>query len=318
MTELLTYDEDLFLPPLGLWLDPGRIKDLAFISHAHADHTGRHKSIIATPPTARMIEHRLQVQVDRIVDFGTPFPVGEGQVTLYPSGHILGAAQALVEWHNERLLYTGDFKIIPSRTAEPCQVVECDHLIMECTYGRPHYRFPNRDSVERELMSYIEKVLERKEVPIILAYVLGRSQELLKLLTENGIPVAVENRIYDMSKIYEEEGVSFGSYERFDPNDYHDRVLLFPPHLWKSPVVRNIRDRRTIAVTGWAIDGRQQAWYSTDEAFPLSDHADFEDLLRYIEMAKASKVSLIHGFQEFADHLQNIGIETHIIADLLT
>lgn len=318
MTKLLTYSDDLYCPPLGLWLDPGRIKDFAFVSHAHADHTGRHKSIICTPATARIIEHRLQVQVDRIVDFREPISVGEGKLTLYPSGHILGAAQALVEWRDERLLYTGDFKLVPSRTAEPCEVVECDHLIMECTYGRPHYRFPDRKQVEKDLLQYIEEVFERKQVPVIMAYVLGRSQELLKLLTEAGLPVAVENRIFDMSKIYEEQGVTFGPYERFDPQDYRGRVLLFPPHLWKSPVVKNIRDRHTIAVTGWAVDGRQQAWYSTDKAFPVSDHADFDDLLRYIELAKAKKVSLIHGFQEFADHLQKIGIETHIIADLMT
>ncbi|MHC4942770.1 MAG: MBL fold metallo-hydrolase RNA specificity domain-containing protein [Planctomycetota bacterium] len=316
MDQLLTYPGDLYTSPLKLWLDPGHVKDRAFVSHAHADHMGRHKYIIASPPTARLIEHRLDYPVDQTLAYEERIPMEEGHLTLHPSGHILGSAQAFVEWKGERLVYTGDFKLKPSRTAEPCQVIECDHLVMECTYGRPHYRFPDRKEVEGEILAYIEKVLLQKKTPLLLAYVLGRAQEMLKLLTEAGFPVAVENRIYDISKIYEELGVPLGDFERFNPEDYEGRVLVFPPHLWKSPVVKNIPERHTIAVTGWALDGRQESWYRSDAAFTLSDHADFDDLLRYIDQARPKKVSLIHGFQEFADHIKKLGVETEFLGGM--
>lgn len=318
MNELLTNPGDLYLPPLDLWLDPSHVKNRAFVSHAHADHTGRHKMIIASPPTARLIEHRLEIDVDHPLNYGESAEFGEGRITLYPSGHVLGAAQALIEYKGERLVYSGDFKLKPSRTAEPCETVPCDHLVMECTYGRPQYCFPDRLEVEAQIVNHIESVLEKKQVPLVLVYVLGRAQEILKLLLQEGFPVAAENRVYDMCKIYEELGVEFGEYTRFDPDDYEGRVLLFPPHLWKSPVVRNIRNRNTIAVTGWAMDGRQQAWYRSDVAFPLSDHADFEDLQRYIELANPKKVSLIHGFPEFADHVKNMGIETNLLGGMVS
>jgi DNA ligase-1 len=299
-------------------LDPGRKRDFAFISHAHADHTGKHDTIIASPATARFIKHRLDVDVDHVLDYGTRTLLNDGYLTLHPSGHILGAAQALVEFHGERLVYTGDFKLKSSRTAEACKILECDHLVMECTYGRPHYRFPDREEVEAQFLEYVRKVLEDEGVPIILAYALGRAQEILKLLLKSGFKVAVENRIYEMSKIYEELGVTFGKYERYDPEHYAGRVLMFPPHLWNSPVVRSIRGRHSIAVTGWAMDGRQTEWYRSKAAFPISDHADFDDLLRYIELAKPKVVSLIHGFKEFADHIQQMGVKTQIVAGLIS
>jgi Cft2 family RNA processing exonuclease len=251
--------------------------------------------------------------VQHVVDFGERIAQGKGHITLYPSGHILGSAQALLEFNGERLVYTGDFKLKSSRTAEPCEVIPCDHLIMECTYGLPQYRFPDRAQVESDILSYLENVLKRNKVPVIFAYVLGRSQEILKLLAENGFNVALENRVFDMCRIYEELGVTFGEYERFDPDDHGDRILIFPPHLWKSPVVTRIRNRETVAVTGWAVDGRQQNWYSSDVAFPISDHADFDDLKHYIEQAGPSKVSLIHGFEEFAKHLEHMGLEVQVI-----
>jgi Cft2 family RNA processing exonuclease len=188
---------------------------------------------------------------------------------------------------------------------------------MECTYGRPQYVFPDRSQVERDILDHVQGILEGKKVPVILAYALGRSQEMIKLFTDNGFPVAVENRVFDLSAIYEEFGVALGPYERFNPEDFHGRVLIFPPHLWKSPVLTKVMDRHTVAVTGWAVDDRQNAWYQSDASFTLSDHADFEDLIRYIEAAKPKVVSLIHGFKEFAEHIQGLGIATDIVAGLI-
>lgn len=316
MVKLLTHPGDLYVPPLDIWLDPGRRKRFAFVSHAHADHTGKHRSIVASAPTARLMLHRMNVDVDRVLNYRERTPIHEGHMTLYPSGHILGSAQALIECKGERLVYTGDFKLKPSRTAEPCEILPCDHLVMECTYGQPRYRFPDRAQVEADLMGFVESLLAKKQAPLVLAYALGRAQELIRLFADHGFTVAVENRIFDMTKIYEELGVPIGPYDRFDPQDYEGRVLIFPPHLSKAPVLAAIRDKCTIAVTGWAVDGRQNAWYRSDAAFPLSDHADFDDLLRYVEQARPKVVYLVHGFEDFADHLRRLNVETRVISGI--
>ena len=43
---------------LGLWLDPHRARDFAFVSHAHADHFAPHGKIICSTPTRILLEKR--------------------------------------------------------------------------------------------------------------------------------------------------------------------------------------------------------------------------------------------------------------------
>lgn len=298
---------------MDLWLDPSRKKDLAFVSHAHGDHTGRHKRIISTRTTARILEHRLGVKPFMMPDWGERVEIGGGSLTLYPSGHILGAAQILVEVSGEKLLYTGDFKLKPSRTAEKCEPVKCEHLIMECTYGREQYKFPDRTEVEAAFLDYVETALNRDQVPVVLAYALGRAQEVIRILSEKGFRIAVEKGIFALSDIYEESGMKLGSYEDFVPGEYGGRVIVFPPHLWNAPVLRRIPEKKLIAMTGWAVDGRQNSWYRSDVAFPLSDHADFDDLVKYVKLIQPGNVFLVHGFPEFAEHLRGLNIDVEML-----
>ena len=53
------HDRALYLPQGDLWLDPRLPKPLAFVSHAHSDHTGRHEKTIATPTTLRLMQARM-------------------------------------------------------------------------------------------------------------------------------------------------------------------------------------------------------------------------------------------------------------------
>ena len=56
---LVDYQRGVHLPRAGLWLDPRDPRELAFVSHAHSDHTGFHKRILCTAATARLMQVRL-------------------------------------------------------------------------------------------------------------------------------------------------------------------------------------------------------------------------------------------------------------------
>lgn len=138
------------LPELGLWLDPHhRVAgpELAFVSHAHSDHTGAHREVILSAPTAHLMTARIGGQrVENILPFGEPREFAGGKIpfrlTLLPAGHILGSAMAFIETGGGTLLYTGDFKLRPGLAAEICEPRRADLLIMETTFGRPAYEFP--------------------------------------------------------------------------------------------------------------------------------------------------------------------------------
>jgi len=44
-----------------------------------------------------------------------------------------------------------------------------------------------------------------------------------------------------------------------------------------------------------------------DRIFPLSDHADFPELLEYVELAQPEKILVTHGFPEFVYTLRDMG-----------
>src|SRR5437764_145037 len=129
------FQRGIHLPGPALWLDPHDPQPVAVVSHAHADHIQNHGHVLASAPTAAMMRLRgLARSRFRALPFGQATELGGARLTLYPAGHILGSAQALVEWEGTRLLYSGDFKLRPGRSAEPVQVPTADVLIMETTF----------------------------------------------------------------------------------------------------------------------------------------------------------------------------------------
>src|SRR4029077_14305030 len=74
--------------------------------------------------------------------------------------------------------------------------------------------------------------------------------------------------------------------------------------------LEKIRRKRVAMISGWAVDPNAVYRYQVDAAFPLSDHADYDDLLRYVDLVRPKRVLTLHGFAgEFARDLRERGIE---------
>lgn len=104
------------------------------------------------------------------------------------AGHILGSAIAEV-WVTEtgrtrKLVFSGDLGQ-PGRpiVKDPTPIAEADVLVVESTYGDRLHR-PLQETID-ELVVVIEDTLRRRQGNIIIpAFALGRTQELLYLLTD--------------------------------------------------------------------------------------------------------------------------------------
>ena len=69
-------------------------------------------------------------------------------------------------------------------------------------------------------------------------------------------------------------------------------------------------------ISGWAIDPSAIYRYQVDAAFPLSDHADYTDLVRYVDLVQPKRVLTLHGFAaEFARDLRDRGIEAWALSE---
>lgn len=305
------YHRGVYLPTQDLWLDPHEAKPFAFVSHAHSDHIAAHEEIIVSERTSRLMQARLpRARHEHIVSFEKPTVVRGLNITLFPAGHIFGSAQFFLEADEGSLLYTGDFKLRPGRSAEPTKWRQADTLIMETTFGLPRYRFPATDDVVAQIVAFCREALEENAVPVLLGYSLGKAQEILCSLIGAGLQPMLHGSVFRMTRIYEQFGQSCGDYERYDANKLDGKVLICPPSANRSRMLEKIPRKRVAMISGWAVDPNACFRYQTDAAFPLSDHADYTDLVRYVELVQPKRVLTLHGYAaEFARDLRERGIE---------
>ena len=304
------FERGVHLPDEGLWLDPGRSKKLAFVSHAHSDHVGRHAATIATPLTLELMRARM----GRLTAELLALPFGETRqwesfsIRLLPAGHVLGSAQCFVESGAGTLLYTGDFKLRKGAAAETAEVCHAETLVMETTFGLPRYVFPPAEAVAADILRFCRSAIDDHAVPVLLAYSLGKAQEVLAVLSSAGLATMVHKSIAALLPVYEGAGFHFSGCLDWDIGQARDCVVLCPPNVVASTAA--LPRRRTALVTGWALDSSAMYRMKCDAAFPLSDHAGYDDLMKHVENVSPKRVFTLHGFaSEFARDLRSRGVE---------
>ena len=311
------YERGAYLPRQNLWLDPWDAKRFAFVSHAHSDHIAPHEEVIVSERTARLMQSRLPgSRTEYILPFGDKRTVHGIDLMLLPAGHIFGSAQCFLSAGNETLLYTGDFKLRPGKSAEPAEWRKADTLVMETTFGLSRYRFPPTEQVINQIIAFCQETIDDGGVPVLLGYSLGKAQEILCSLDGAGLTPMLHGSVYRMTRIYEQFGQSFCKYLRYNPNDAAGKVLICPPSANHSHMLEKIARKRVAMISGWAVDPNAIYRYQVDAAFALSDHADYNDLLRYVEFVQPRRVLTLHGFAaSFACDLRERGIEAWALSE---
>lgn len=307
------YERGVHLPAEHLWLDPRGPREFAFVSHAHSDHTGRHRDAILTAATSRLMRARLGPPAGRehVLPFRERRRMRNFEIELLPAGHVLGSAQCRVTTDAGTLLYTGDFKLRAGLSSERAEPASADTLVMETTFGRPHYVFPPAAETIARVVKFCLEAREDGATPVLLGYSLGKAQEILSAVAAAGLPILLHGAVWNLTRVYEELGVTFPAYEKYSAAlPVGDHVLIGPPSIAGSAMLRKIKNRRTAVLTGWAMDGGAAFRARVDAAFPLSDHADYEELLRYVDLVQPRRVLTLHGFaREFARDLRARGVE---------
>jgi putative mRNA 3-end processing factor len=306
------YDAGLFLTPAQLAVDVRRRQPRCFVSHAHSDHIARHELALATPATASLYRHRLGPRHHVLeMTYRKPIEFGGLSLTVYPAGHCLGSAMLLAESGEQTLLYTGDFKLDPPLTAEPAELPHADILIMESTFGRPQFRLPPRDEVMSRLLELVDAALAGGQTPVIHAYPLGKSQEVTKLLTLHGIPVLQHPVVFAISRVYERCGMNLGDFSLYDGAPVTGHAVVTLPRSAREFRLPGLGKTVSIAVTGWAIQTSAKYRLGVDHALPLSDHADFAQLIEAVQQVAPRVIYCTHGPHEFVDHLRDLGFNAH-------
>ena len=294
---LLDGGMNIRLDGFALALDHGG-RENCYISHAHADHSGaakmKNKKLLASEETLALLgkEGRQKVNYDGI------------SLRFLRAGHVLGSTQLVVEdGAYGKFVYTGDFKVGDGLTIKGAEAEECDMLLIEGTYGSPSMNFPPREEVREKIAKWVIK--ENKLNTVLLGgYSTGKAQELIALLNQHAIVPLVHPRIEQVCKIYERFGIHL---ERIAMDSEEGNELkksnfvgVMPFHLVNRELAYEFsrtsgRGVATALATGWA----NTFHYEADEVFPLSDHADFKEIIDYCGRSGAKKIYCCLGDEEY-------------------
>jgi Cft2 family RNA processing exonuclease len=312
------FDRGLKLTKADLAVDFRRRQPRGFVSHAHIDHMARHVYALCTPETSRLYQHRLGPRDVLELPYRKTVEWGGLRLTTYPAGHCLGSAMLLAEDPDGRpgkrsLLYTGDFKLGESATAAQAELPHAEILVMESTYGEPFYRRRPRAEAIAELVAVVHEALDSGRTPVILAYALGKSQEVTRILTRAGIPVFQHPDAFAVSQVYESLGVHLGDCQKYPGRWQPGHAVIAPPRFHRSAPLARLGKPTYIGVTGWAQDPDTRRRWGVDHAIPLSDHADYDELLECVARVQPQRVYCTHGPTSFVDRLRRLGHEAYVL-----
>ena len=293
--------QGLYCPAAGAWIDPWRPVPRALITHGHADHArpgcGEYWAIGASEGILRQ---RLGRSIRLLpVEYGQTLRLGDARLSFHSAGHVLGSAQIRLEAGGESWLISGDYKRDDDPSCTPFEPVTADVLITEATFGLPIYRWSPGREVARQILEWWRGAPDRAS--ILFCYAFGKAQRVLAELHSLGVEeeVLLHGAVQTLVAPYREEGIAMVPTrpvsELSKKTSLAGRLVLAPPSAHRSVWMKRFRLPQTAFASGWmAVRGaRRRRGY--EQGFVLSDHADWDGLLRTVRESGAQQVLVTHG-----------------------
>ncbi|MBV9553317.1 MAG: MBL fold metallo-hydrolase, partial [Alphaproteobacteria bacterium] len=166
----------LYCEPGDFFIDPVVPVERAVVTHGHGDHARPgNQHVLATPETLAIMCARYGDDAGRSLQearYNEAINIAGVTVTLVPAGHVLGSAQAVLDYGGSRVVVSGDYKRRRDPTCAPFEPQRCDLFVTEATFGLPVFRHPpDRHEIGRLLHS-LRLYPERSH--LIEVYALGK------------------------------------------------------------------------------------------------------------------------------------------------
>ncbi len=299
----------LYCAPGDFYIDPGRRVDRAVVTHGHGDHARpRNVSVLATAETIEIMKVRYGARAAQRFQTAVPgeaVSINGVTVTLVPAGHILGSAQAVLEWQGQRIVVSGDYKRRRDPTCELFEPVRCDVFITEATFGLPIFRHePDAREIGRFLAS-CRMFPDRTH--LVGAYGLGKCQRFIALLRDAGYdaPVWLHSGMLALCALYGDFGIDLGDIRPVSEarkNDLAGGVVIAPPGEASGRLARRVSDPVNVFASGWMRVRAHARRRGVELPLVLSDHADWPEIIETVRDTGAEEVWVTHGREEALLH----------------
>jgi putative mRNA 3-end processing factor len=301
--------QGLYVEPGDFFIDPVRGVDRAVITHGHADHArpgNRH--VLATPETLAIMDARYgdgAGESRQPLGYDQPIDIGGVRLWLAPAGHVLGSAQAVLEWRGCRVVVSGDYKRRFDPTCSAFEVVPCDVFITEATFGLPVFRHPPDEEEIAKVLRSLALFPDRAH--LIGVYALGKCQRVIALLRRAGYdrPIYIHGALASLCALYERLGVPLGDLRpamSASKEELKGQIVLSPPSASSDRWSRRLPDPITAVASGWMRVRQRARQRGVEMPLVISDHADWDELLRTIQEVQAGEIWVTHGREEALIH----------------
>src|SRR5579864_251562 len=304
-----TTPSGLYCEPGDFHVDPVQPVARAVITHGHSDHARPgHERVLATQETIAIMRHRYGEDAGRSLQaarYGEEVRVGEVSVRLLPAGHILGSAQAVIDYHGSRVVVSGDYKRRPDPTCAGFEVQSCDLFITEATFGLPVFRHPSDSHEIEKLLHSVRLYPERCQ--LVGVYALGKCQRLIALLRAAGYDEAIylHGALIGLTELYQSFFIVLGPLlpcTGLTQEAFRGRIVLAPPAALADRWTRRLPDPVTALASGWMRVKQRAKARGIELPLVISDHADWDELTRTLDEVGAAEIWVTHGREEALVH----------------
>ena len=275
----------------------------AIVTHGHADHArSGHGTVIATPETLAIMRVRYgenhAKELERPIPYGDVTMCNGVQISLHPAGHILGSAQARLEYQGASIIFSGDYKRTPDPTCTPFEPTPCDVFVTEATFALPVFTHP---PIRAEIAKLLESLaLFPERCHHIGVYALGKCQRVIMELRAQGYSetIYLHGAMVKLCKLYNELGVPLGALEQVtveNAKTLAGKIVLSPPSALDDRWSRKLPDVLTVAASGWMRIRARAKQKGVELPLVVSDHADWNELIQTLQDVGASEVWVTHG-----------------------
>jgi putative mRNA 3-end processing factor len=303
-TWLRVSPEGLYCVPGNFFIDPRRPVERAIITHGHGDHArAGHKHVLATPETIAIMNHRYadDAATYQPLPYGEALALGDVGIKLVPAGHIIGSAQAVLDYRGQRIVVSGDYKRRADPTCPPFEPQPCDVFITEATFGLPVFRHPPDVGEIDKLLHSLTLFPERAH--LVGVYPLGKCQRVIALLRRQGYeaPIYLHGALFGLCAVYESLGVPLGELSPIldvPKAELAGKIVLAPPDAQSTPWARRLPDPLVAQASGWMRVRQRARQRGAELPLVISDHADWDELLATIDEVKPGELWVTHGAEE--------------------
>ena len=246
----------IYCIPGNFYLDPWRPVDLAVISHGHGDHAKwGMKKYLCHHFTKPILQHRIGPDIDvQSLGYNEEININGVKLSFFPAGHIVGSCQIRLEYKGYVTVFSGDYNVQDDGLSTPFELVKCNEFITESTFGLPIYNWLSPEQYAVQMQNWHTTNHEQGKTSVFIGYSLGKAQRIMKALEGSG-KIYVHSSIAKINEAIESVGLKLPEYETVYFNDdlkkINGEIVIVPPALLDSNMIRKIPNRATGLCSGW-------------------------------------------------------------------